>query len=108
MTETITLNASTPAYWGDVKRRTTLRNADAIVKRDLATLRPSQVYEQWVADNLDIIRAAAVTAKVADYQAFKEKWARELSMPEIAETGEQDLARFAADAVKDAAEALYG
>ncbi|WP_108816561.1 hypothetical protein [Loktanella sp. Alg231-35] len=108
MTDTITLNASTPEYWDDVKRRTTVRNADAIVKRKLENLRPSQVYEQWVADHLDIIRAAAVTAKVADYQAFKAKWARQLSMPEIAETGEQDLTRYAADAVKDAAEAMYG
>lgn len=108
MTDTITLNASTPEYWEDVKRRTKVRNADAIVKRKLQNLRPSQVYEQWVSDHLDIIRDAAISAKIADYPAFKQKWADELKMPEIANESEVDLKRFAIEAVTEAAEALYG
>ena len=108
MTHTITLNASTPEYWEDVKRRTTVRNADAIVKRKLQNLRPSQVYEQWVADQLAIIREAANTAKVADYQAFKAKWAKQLGLQELEECSEATVMRDAHVAVTEAAEALYG
>ena len=91
MTDTIILNASTLEYWEDVKRRTRIRNADAIVTRELERLRPSQIYEQYIMHQMDIIGRAAEATRLIDdeeaYTEFKAKWAEKLGLrPALART----------------------
>ncbi|WP_299969348.1 hypothetical protein [uncultured Roseobacter sp.] len=105
------LNANTPEYWIDVKERARTRKVDALIADGLRRLRVSSVYEQYVMDQLEVIRGAAQKTGILNepdaYLALKQRYAKTLGLPELLED-EQTTARFCEEAVADAYTALYG
>lgn len=104
------VDANAKDYWPHVRANARKRNGLEIARVGFKNLRPGMIYEQYVADCLDVIRNAArqVQLKPDEYEDFKRECAALFVMPELSETSEEDIYNYRQQAVREARELLYG
>ncbi len=105
-------NPNDPTYWQAVQHNAAHRKAMAEVQQGFTVTRCGMIYEAWVADLMNLVRAAADAAGFLNdtlrYQSFREDCAAFMQLPEIATEDHKQLSCAAFDAIDDAAQALYG
>lgn len=105
------VDANAKGYWEQVRKNASRRRARDKVKLGFANLRVSMIYEQYIADIVDLVTMAATMEGLSQdkeqSRLFIEECADMLGLPELLEDF-SEIHSYAREAIREAQDHLYG